>query len=192
MATGSRAERDEHLRDLLAACREDDRKAFARLYELTSPKVYAVLRRMLRRDEVAQEVLQEAYLNVWRHAGSYRADRSAPFTWLISIARNRALDRLRRDKHERRADPDPEARIAALEDGDPMPEDSLAGSEEGRVLRECMKGLSANQQRVLRMSFFEGLTHVELADRMGVPLGSVKTWIRRGMVTIKQCLNGRL
>lgn len=192
MVATSRTTRDALLCELLAACGREDHKAFSRLYELTSPKVYAVLRRMLKQDEMAQDVLQEAYINVWRRAGTYRPERAAPLTWLISIARNRALDRLRRERHDRWAVPDPEPRIAATEDDDPPVEDVLAGSEEARLLRECMEGLSENQRRALRLSFFEGLTHVELAERLGMPLGSVKTWIRRGMMAVKRCLHGRL
>ena len=192
MVATSRATRDQMLCDLLAACSREDRRAFAELYRITSPKLYAVLLRILRQEETAQDVLQEVYISVWRRASHYRSDRGAPLTWLISIARNRALDRLRRDKHERQAVPDPEPRLAATVDEAADVEGDLSGGEEARALRECMEHLPGSQRRSLRLSFFEGLTHAELAERMEVPLGSVKTWIRRGMMAVKRCLNGRI
>lgn len=192
MVATSRAARDELLCDLLAACGREDRQAFARLYRLTSPKLYAVLLRILRQEAAAQDVLQEVYISVWRRAGHYHFDRGAPLTWLISIARNRTLDRLRRDRHERRADPDPERRLAATVDEAADVEGELSGSEEARVLRECMEHLSEQQRWSLRLAFFEGLTHAELAERLQVPLGSVKTWIRRGMMAVRRCLDGRI
>ncbi len=171
------------LAHLLRACAQGDRQAFERLYRLTSPKLYAAALRILRQEQHAQECLQDAYLNVWRRAATYDQAKAAPMTWLISILRNRALDLLRRARPEVLTD-DPEAWERTA---DP-PSDWLPEGMQGRDLERCLDQLEAPQRRCLLLAYYEGLTHAELATRTGHPLGTVKTWIRRGLQQMKQCL----
>jgi RNA polymerase sigma-70 factor (ECF subfamily) len=174
----------EALERLVARSALGDRAAFQELYQATAPKLFAVALRILRREDWAEEVLQECYVSVWRHAPEYKADRAAPMTWMTSIVRNRCLDWLRRPNPEPLAD---EA-LEALESPNPGP---LARLEEGRdsaALARCLRGLDARQRQAIALAFFDGLSHAELAKHLREPLGTVKTWVRRGLQRLKTCL----
>ena len=174
----------QELDQLLSQCALGDREAFRALYEATAAKLFAVALRILRREDWAEEVLQECYVSVWRHAPEYKADRAAPMTWMTSIVRNRCLDWLRRPNPEPLAD---EA-LEALESPNPGP---LARLEEGRdsaALARCLRGLDARQRQAIALAFFDGLSHAELAKHLREPLGTVKTWVRRGLQRLKACL----
>jgi RNA polymerase sigma-70 factor (ECF subfamily) len=174
----------QELDQLLSQCALGDREAFRALYEATAAKLFAVALRILRREDWAEEVLQECYVSVWRHAPEYKADRAAPMTWMTSIVRNRCLDWLRRTNPEPLAD---EA-LEALESPNPGP---LARLEEGRdsaALARCLRGLDARQRQAIALAFFDGLSHAELAKHLREPLGTVKTWVRRGLQRLKTCL----
>lgn len=172
------------LAGLLAACAGGDRAAFAQLYSLTSPKLYGVALRILKQEQQAQECLQDAYLNVWRRASTYQAGKSAPMTWLVSIVRNRALDLVRRSRPEEVPTDDPEAWERRA---DP-PADWVPAAMQGRDIERCLDELEPAQRRCLLLAYYEGLTHTELAARTEHPLGTVKTWIRRALQQMKQCL----
>ncbi len=174
------------IQPLLQACAQNDQKALERLYELTAPKLFGLLLRILKREDLAQDVLQEAFLKIWKHAPDYNPGKSNPMTWMTSISRNSALDRLRRVKHE--AVSNSEEYLDQLVDDGPAIEARMVQSEEAKALRNCMEQLAENQRKSLQLAYFEGLTHAELAEKLKVPLGSVKTWIRRGMMSIKKCL----
>jgi len=186
-------ERNEALRALLAACGRRDQAAFARLYEATSPKLFAVAVRMLKREDWAEEVLQDCYVSIWNNAASYSAALSAPMTWMTSIVRNRCLDWLRRPALEvvleggEDGDEDPLERMAS---GDPGPLESLAASGDAKAVAGCLAALDAKMRQAIVLAFYEGLTHTELAAHMRQPLGTVKTWIRRGLERLKGCLQG--
>ena len=175
------------LADLLARCALGDRDAFSKLYQFTSAKLYGAALRILGTEDSAQDCLQEAYVNIWRNAGEYRAEKGAPMTWMTTIVRYRALDRLRRNKR-------PETQWDEPADFDAVAGDALDGegelalSQEAQALRDCLERLKENQRHSIWLAFFEGLTHEEVAERTGSPLGSVKTWIRRGMISVKECL----
>jgi RNA polymerase sigma-70 factor (ECF subfamily) len=179
------------LESLLAACGRKDRDAFAHLYRATSAKLFGVALRILKRRDWAEEVLQDCYLSIWHHAGSYSAGLSAPMTWLTSIVRNRCLDWLRRPNLEVALDPagdddaDPLEQVAGY---DPGPLDALARSSEAKALAECLRELDAKQRQAIMLAFFGGLTHSELAAHLREPLGTVKTWIRRGLLRLQSCL----
>lgn len=179
--------REQHLTDWLWRSARGDRAAFRQLYEATAPQLYGLLLRMLKRRELAEEVLQEAYVQVWRNAASYDAGKGAVGTWLAGIVRYRALDLLRR---ERRLVPveDAPGLADAREDAEP-PAEPLSGLEE-RGLALCLERLDEAQRRGLAMAYFEGSTHQEIALRLGSPLGTVKSWIRRGLQRLKECLEG--
>lgn len=180
---------NEQLSDLLSRCALADQKAFAALYEASSAKLFAVAVRITRRRDWAEEVLQESYVKIWHHAGNYDADKSAPMTWMTAIVRNRALDWLRRPREVQTSD-DVEALMASVPDEGPGPEELAALAAQAGQLRECMKQLGPDQQRSITLAFFHGLSHGELAEKMGRPLGTVKTWVRRGLDRLKQCIEG--
>ena len=176
----------EQLSVLLAACARHDRDAFARLYQSTSAKLFGVALRILRRDDWAEEVLQESYVNIWNHAQNYSAGLSAPMTWMTSIVRNRCLDWLRRPSKEV-SDPEGEMVANAQSDG-PGPLDALSRSSDARALAECLRRLDGKQRQAIMLAFFDGLSHSELAAHLREPLGTVKTWVRRGLLRLKACL----
>jgi len=138
------------------------------------------------REEWAQDCLQEAYVKIWNNASSYRPHLAAPMTWMSSIVRNQALDLLRRRRREV-LQPEPEK---LLEDsaGDAIPLDNLQQTEEGKRLRNCLDQLKSQQRQVIALAYLKGLTHDELASQTGTPLGTIKTWIRRGLAQLKGCL----
>jgi RNA polymerase sigma-70 factor (ECF subfamily) len=178
----------EQLSDLLARCALRDQRAFATLYQFSSAKLFAVAVRITRRRDWAEEVLQEAFINIWNHAGGYNPTKSAPMTWMTAIVRNRALDWLRRPR-EVEIDEEHEELMASIPDESPGPEELLRMSVQAGELAECMKALTEEQQRSITLAFFYGLSHGELAAQMRKPLGTVKTWIRRGLDRLKSCLD---
>jgi RNA polymerase sigma-70 factor (ECF subfamily) len=184
-------DKNERLRTLLAGCARRDRAAFASLYEATSAKLFGVAVRMLRREDWAEEVLQDCYVSIWNNAGGYSAALSAPMTWMTSIVRNRCLDWLRRPNVEvvlQGVDEEGEDPLERMASGDPGPLDQLASAADARALAECMGRLDAKMRQAIALAFYEGLTHTELAAHMRQPLGTVKTWIRRGLERLKGCL----
>ena len=185
-------DRNRQLTDLLHACAQGRQTAFQELYKLVSPQLFAVLVRILKRKDLAEEALQDALLSVWRNAGSYAADKGAPMTWLVSICRYRALDMLRREKREVSLDPgreDQEDEAEGLADmSDATAAAPLVSKAEERALDECMGRLNAGQQQSLRLAYVDGCTHEEIAARVGSPVGTVKSWVRRGLESLKRCL----
>lgn len=178
----------EQLSDLLARCALRDQRAFATLYRFSSAKLFAVAVRITRRRDWAEEVLQEAFVNIWNHAAGYNPTKSAPMTWMTAIVRNRALDWLRRPREVEIAE-EQEELMASIADESPGPEELLGRSLEAGKLAECMKVLTEEQRRGITLAFFYGLSHGELAEQMRKPLGTVKTWIRRGLDRLKGCLD---
>jgi RNA polymerase sigma-70 factor, ECF subfamily len=175
------------LGQLLAATALRDQKAFAELYRLTSPKLFAVALRILRRRDWAEDVLQEAYVNIWHHAQTYNLLHSAPMTWLTTIVRNRCLDWLRRGGREER-ESDGDAALEGLETAEPGPLDRLLGKSEAQNLANCLGGLAAKERQSIALAYLRGLSHGELAEWLREPLGTVKTYVRRGLMQLKACL----
>jgi RNA polymerase sigma-70 factor, ECF subfamily len=170
----------------LAAAGSGDRNALQTVYRLTATKLFAVCLRILGERSEAEDVLQEVYMTVWSKAAAFDAALSSPMTWLIAIARNRAIDHLRARGQYRRMNP-LEA-VAELADDKPTPEAVLQGAQEQAKLRRCLEGLAGHERVALRGAFFDGNTYEELAERMKVPLGTMKSWIRRAMIKLKACL----
>jgi RNA polymerase sigma-70 factor, ECF subfamily len=173
---------------LLAACARRDRAAFGRLYEATSAKLFGVAVRILRREDWAEEVLQECYVSVWTHAPDYRPALAAPMTWMTSIVRNRCLDWLRRPRPEV-SDADG-ALTESAESPNPGPLAELERVKDAQSLARCLKGLEGKQRQAIALAFYDGLSHSELAGHLREPLGTVKTWVRRGLKRLKECLEG--
>jgi RNA polymerase sigma-70 factor, ECF subfamily len=182
-------ERNARLMELLARTALADQTAFEQLYRMTSPHLHGVAMRILRESAAAEEVLQEAFVNVWHHAGSYVAARSQPLTWLTSIVRNRCLDRLR--KHDvDTVSIDDEDHAMTIADRSPLPLDLLLSGAEAGAVRRCVEALDAGQKQAIALAFYQGLSHSELARHLKQPLGTVKSWIRRGLERLKACLDG--
>jgi RNA polymerase sigma-70 factor (ECF subfamily) len=190
------SDRSRELSQLLARAGLGDRAAFATLYERTSTHLYAVILRIHRAQ--AEDILQEVYVNVWRSAQSFDAAQSQPLTWLTSVARNRAIDSLRR------AQTQPQIQAVHTSDGDD-PEDHdvydkvaddsagplelLSRASDARALSHCMKALSAQQRQSVALAFYDGLSHAEVAEQLKQPLGTVKSWVRRALLALRNCLD---
>lgn len=177
----------ESLQRLLAACATGDSGAFRVLYRATSATLYGIVRRLVRRDDWAADVIQEGYWRIWRHAGEYNPGRGAAMTWMMSIVRHAAVDRLRAARREA-------AREAPLEDfsegiSEEISEDSRF--EQARDIRTCLDGLDEAPRRAILLAYYYGYSHSELADRLAAPVGTVKSWIRRGMSRLAACLEGQ-
>jgi len=184
MMTSSTAELEAGLEHLLAHCALGDRTAFQALYDRTAPQIYASLLRLLRRRDAAEDVLQEVFVSVWRRAGDYRADKGRPLTWLTSIARYRALDILRRQRRELPL-PDDADSI-----GDPEGEQpEIVDSRSENRLASCMEQLGPEQQKCIRLAYVDGLAHSDIARSLSTPLGTVKSWLRRSLQALKQCMD---
>jgi len=177
------------LAGLLAQCALKNQRAFADLYALTSAKLYGVALRIMRRQDWAEEVLQECYVSIWNHAAEYAVQKSAPLTWMTSIVRNRCLDWLRRPQTEVTGERY-EIAAEAWQDDNPGPMESLMAASEAQALARCLEQLDAKQRQSIMLAFFHGLSHSELASHMQQPLGTVKTWVRRGLERLKGCLSG--
>ena len=188
------SERSLELSHLLGRAGLGDRAAFATLYERTSSHLLGVVMRINRDRAQAEDILQEVYVNVWRAAQSFDAAQSQPLTWLTSIARNRAIDSLRRAQAQPQLKPnissdeeEPDVYDTVASDA-PGPLDLLSRASDARALSECMGTLSAQQRQSVALAFFDGLSHAEVADHMRQPLGTVKSWVRRALVALKSCL----
>ncbi len=188
------SDRSRQLSQLLSRAGLGDRAAFATLYELSSSHLFAVVLRICRDRAQAEDILQEVYVNVWRSAGGFDAAQSQPLTWLTSIARNRAIDGLRRAQTQPQLqsattdnDEDPDVYDTTADD-QPGPLDLLSRASDARALSHCMEDLSAPQRQSLALAFYDGLSHAEVADKMGEPLGTVKSWVRRALLSLKSCL----
>jgi RNA polymerase sigma-70 factor (ECF subfamily) len=186
------------LADLLQRTAARDRAAFQRLYELTASHLLGVVLRITRHRETAEDILQEVYVNVWRHAASFDAGLSQPVTWLTSIARNRAIDSLRRAQAAPRTlsttvpggmdDDDDHDMLESFISDAPGPAARLQQAGNAAALRGCMAALSRDQQQVLALAFYQGASYSEVAEHLRQPLGTVKSWVRRGLMALKGCL----
>lgn len=172
------------LEDLLTQVALGNRAAFQEVYERTSAKLFGVCLRLLSERAIAEEVLQEAYVKVWRNAGSYVQAKAKPMTWLIAVARNQAIDRLR---VQRPGAVDLEE-AGEIRDEKPSPELAAIASDERERLHDCMDTLGAKHSDVIRSAYFGGFSYGELAENRGVPLGTMKSWIRRSLLKLKDCL----
>lgn len=165
-----------------------DRAALRAVYQDTSAKLYGVCLRILNDKSEAEDVLQDVYVTVWRKAAGFDPGRASPIAWLAAIARNRAIDRLRSSVRRRRTEP-----IEAADDvRDPAPAavEHLELVQQRHRLAHCLQTLEASHAAAIRAAFLDGATYEELARRMSVPLGTMKSWIRRGLLKLRACLEG--
>jgi RNA polymerase sigma-70 factor (ECF subfamily) len=191
-------DRNAALAQLLARVALGDRAAFAGLYKAVSAQLLGVILRIQRDRGQAEEVLQEVFIAVWRAARGYDAARARPMTWLTGIARNRAIDSLRRGK----AEVTTVTSLAGDDDGDDPnlvdtlpsdlsgPMESLAQADQAKAVTRCMGRLSAEQQQCVALAYYQGLSHSEVAQHLRQPLGTVKSWVRRALMSLQDCLGG--
>jgi len=185
MSVTSPAEHEE-LNRLLKQTGRNDQQAFAELYKRTSSKLFGVCMRMLRDRGEAEEVLQETYVTVWRRAASFDTAKASAVTWLVTLSRNKAIDRLRQHRETTLDDP---ARLEQTVDEDPTPAAHAESSQQYRRLEQCLDELEPQQRSSVREAFFTGATYNELATRCKVPLGTMKSWIRRSLMQLRTCLD---
>ncbi len=170
---------------LLLQTAAGDRGAFGELYRRTSPRLLGICVRMLADRREAEEVLQEAYVTVWQRAKAFDPARASAMTWLIALVRNKAIDRLR----QHRGPPEDSAvELESIPDEDSTPALRAERGEEYLRLEQCMDELEPKQRSSIREAFFSGLTYNALAERAAVPLGTMKSWIRRGLLQLRACL----
>ena len=163
-----------------------DRAALRIVYQDTSAKLFGVCLRILKDRGEAEDVLQEVFLTVWRKAASFDPGRASPITWMVAIARNRAIDRLRASAVSRRMEPIESA--DAVSDPAPAAVERVEMAQQHQRLSRCLAELEARHASAIRAAFLDGTTYEELAAWMSVPLGTMKSWIRRGLLKLRACL----
>ena len=175
--------------DLLHAIARNDETALAAIYDRYRLILFGLILRILHDREEAEDCLQEVFLQVWRRARNFDQSRGRAFTWLVTIARSRALDRLRAAGSRSRLAT--EVAQAPHEEMGDASEEAMQ-SEQGAIVREALAELPEEQRRALLLAYFEGLTQTEIAERLGDPLGTVKTRMRSGMIKLRELLHGKL
>lgn len=175
----------DDLEDLLARIALGERAAFSALYAATSAKLFGICLRVLKSEALAEEVLQEVYVKIWRKADRYRVTGHSPMTWLITVARNHAIDRLRRDGPPM-ADIDAVAPVASPAPG---PEASAIAAGEARRISACLGELDGDRATAVRGAYLEGRSYADLAASFDVPLNTMKTWLRRSLIALRECLS---
>ncbi|WP_244624441.1 sigma-70 family RNA polymerase sigma factor [Sphingomonas sp. So64.6b] len=171
--------------EILVRTGDEDRAAFRDLYAMTSAKLFGICLRICGERQAAEDVLHDVYLTIWKRAGAYEPSRASPITWLATIARNRAID-WRRAQTIRRSTPIDEA--PPIVDAAPLASDTIVADQEAHRLHRCLDGLEDRQRVAIRTAFFDGVTYADLAEREEVPLGTMKSWVRRGLMKLKECL----
>lgn len=179
----------DDLPTLLSRVALRDRVAFERLYRATCAHLLSVAFRILNNRDRAEEVLQDAFMNVWHSASSYNPVVATPMTWLINIVRHKAIDALRSGKAERGATVvlDEDA-LAVAGDAAQEPHRLLADSLARARIDACMSALTASQRQALALAYYRGMVHTEIAVALNAPLGTAKAWVRRGLDKLKECL----
>jgi RNA polymerase sigma-70 factor, ECF subfamily len=185
-----RADADRaRLTEFLVATGRGDRAAFEQLYRRTSAKLFGVCFRIFGNQSEAEDVLQDVYITIWNKAATYEAGRASPITWLVTVARNRSIDRLRGVGRTGLAPLDEAAEVA---DPSPAADAVLIAQGDDAALSHCINGLNPRDAGFIRASFLQGATYADLAMRDGLPLGTVKSRIRRALLALRQCLGDRL
>ncbi len=175
------------LEEMIARVALGDREAFDALYEATSAKLHAVCLSVLKDRPEAEETLQEVYIRIWQNAARYAANGLSPMTWLITIARNRSIDRLR--ARNARPATAPEGAAVQVPSGEPGPELAAIRAQERRMLDECLSKLQEPQANAVRAVYLEGVTYADLAKREGKPINTVRSWLRRSLLRLKDCVS---
>lgn len=182
----------DRLEGLLQAVAVGERQALRALYDLTATKLFGLALRITGRRDWAEDVVQESFVSIWHHAGDYRPQLAAPMTWMTAIVRNRALDCLRRAAAARVPQTaELEQDLAEwLADDSAGPAELAEASQQARALNRCLQRLEQPQRQAIMLAYLQDLSHAELAERLRAPLGTVKSWIRRGLERLRSCMEG--
>jgi RNA polymerase sigma-70 factor (ECF subfamily) len=167
-----------------------DVRAFEQLYDRHSRIVYGLVLRILQQGSTAEEVVQDVFLQLWRNASRYQASRGPFVPWLLTLARNRALDTLRLKSERQRRREDQTEELPQIAQA-PQYEQALDEKRRAEVVRSLMSSLSAPQKKAIELAYFEGLSHSEIAEALHEPLGTVKSWIRNGLIRLKEGLRAQ-
>lgn len=170
--------------DLIARCALRDRDAFRHLYDRTSAKLFGVVLRILRDRGEAEEAVQEVYVKIWQRAGQYMPGQTSPISWLVAVARNHALDMLR----ARRPVTDDIDQVLDLADDMPTPDRVAETNEDGQRITKCLATLDPDRADAVRGAYLDGFSYEELAQRYAVPLNTMRTWLRRSLLKLRECL----
>ncbi len=185
------ADDTQQLKTWLAAVSKKDKDAFRRLYDAAAPKLFGFLLRILIKRELAEEALQESFVNIWNNAASYQSHLASPMTWMTTIVRNKAFDMLRKvdDVVEIDTEHFDQDVMNALESTEPTPGAALELSQDAQELSRCFRQLEGMQKQAIVMAYYHDSSHSEIAGQLQLPIGTVKTWIRRGLERLRICLN---
>ena len=170
---------------LLAAVAKGDEAAFERLYAATRAKLYGVALRILRRSDLADEVMQDAYLKIWRGAGGFDPRLASPITWMVAIARNRAIDLARR-RTDSSLEEEPAAMDAVADTPDPLARREV--TDDLKRLLNCLGGLEDERRQMVLLAYYNGWSREQLAAKFDKPVNTIKTWLRRSLVEVRECL----
>lgn len=183
----------QQLKIWLSAAAKKDGAAFRLLYDATSSKLFGFALRILHKQELAEEALQDGFIAIWNNANSYQPHLASPMTWMATIVRNKAFDLLRRsdDTVEIDADQFDSEVMNALQDPQATPIQALQMSGDARELAHCMSALEGVHRQVVALAYYHDMSHSEVAQQMSLPIGTVKTWIRRSLERLRICLMKR-
>lgn len=178
---------NEKVESCLQGCAQGNHHDFKKLYDLTSANLFSISLRILNDRALAEDCLQQVFIKVWNHADSYDTSKARGRTWLNSITRNQALDILRRNKHSAKHVTD--ETLKYVEDEGPGQEQQVSHWQDSQKLHRCLAEMPEQQRICLELAYFEGLTHQSLSERIDTSLGTVKTWIRRGLARLQICMS---
>jgi RNA polymerase sigma-70 factor (ECF subfamily) len=178
-------ETSDEIASLLAACARGERNSLKAIYEREARTMIGVAARVVRRRDIAEEVVHDVFVQIWRHAGSFDPGRGSGRTWIFAILRNRAISTLRSTSREM---PTEEEELTAAIDNNRPSEDAFDKLAEESALRRCLDRLEPRRRLGVLLAYVEGLSHGEIAARLGVPLGTAKTWVRRSLIQLRECL----
>ena len=176
----------QEISSLLAKVARKDRAAFAAVYQASSAKLYGVILRILKRRDIADEVLQEVYVKIWERAADFDPKMASPITWMATIARNRALDEVRRKKPDSIEDHPGILDVASQEE---LAIDGILRGEDGKRLYDCLSRLEPDRAQMIVLAYCEGLSREDLGARYSQPVNTIKTWLRRSLQQLRTCLS---
>jgi len=181
---------DQHVRNLLLRTAARDPAAFEQLYRLTAPVLLAISIRVVGRRELAEEVLHDTFVKIWRSANLFDPLSPSPMAWMASVARHRAIDTIASSESQRTViDSDLMDLLAeCIGGGEPDGADGVESTQQAHHVRDCIGGLAAQERQSLVLAYYHGLSHGELATHLQKPLGTVKTWVRRGLANLRTCV----
>ncbi len=176
----------QDIEDLIARVALKDRDAFSKLYDATSAKLFGVSLRVLNNRPAAEDAMQDSFVKIWKNAHRYQVNGLSPMTWLITIARNTAIDRLRATRKGHQDIDTPGMELAA---SGPSPEQSVIAASEAKRLINCLDELAEDRGTAVRGAYLDGKSYAELAEAFSVPLNTMRTWLRRGLTSLRECMS---